>query len=237
MDDKKKIELIKLSTIGCISEDDQATLNALMLEDENFPWDVLGEFQNLAALIPSSLVIEMPNWELKDKVARKLYNLRDEIKSRQEEKASTDQSSETTDQLIDEPLEGISIEDNSLDVTTPEDIETPVVEKASIESIVEEEKKSQQAKVSPSVDRALIEKTTKEYVSSFVASEKESAQKNFKKSFLLSIILFVVSLLLIVFMYFKFSGDLDSKQEEIDMLKKRLGISYLQDAHKNINLV
>jgi hypothetical protein len=38
-------------------------------------------------------------------------------------------------------------------------------------------------------------------------------------------------------MYFKFSGDLDSKQEEIDVLKNRLGISYLEGDVKKISSV
>ncbi|MBT8393150.1 MAG: hypothetical protein KJO48_15400, partial [Ignavibacteria bacterium] len=202
MDNKKKIELLKLSAIGCINEDDQATLNSLMLEDENFPWNELGEFQNLAALIPSSLVIETPNWELKDKVARKLYNLRDEIKSQQKQKTTVEQPVETSDQLINESGEAISIEDSGLELTSADDIELPVEEKISNESVVEGEVELPQTNVKHSVDRELIERTTKDYIDSHFEKEIKSTQKNIKKSLLLSLILFVISLLLIVFMFF-----------------------------------
>ncbi|MBT8390802.1 MAG: hypothetical protein KJO48_03440, partial [Ignavibacteria bacterium] len=76
-----------------------------------------------------------------------------------------------------------------------------------------------------------------DYIDSHFEKEIKSTQKNIKKSLLLSLILFVISLLLIVFMFFKFSGDLDSKQEEINVLKKRLGISHLQSSNKSINLI
>jgi hypothetical protein len=237
MDDKKKIKLIKLDTIGCISADDQAALNSLMTEDENFPWNELGQFQNLVALIPSSLQIEKPSWELKDKVARKLYDLRDEIKKQQEQKAPVVEAAETEEKINEDKEEGITIEDNGLDLTAASDIETPVKEKALSEAIVEEEPELQQTKVKTPVDKELIEKTTKEYINSYYANEIKSLQKNVKKSFLLSLILFIISLLMIVFMYFTFSVNLDSKQEEIDVLKKRLGISYFQTDCNNINSV
>jgi len=49
----------------------------------------LGEFQNLASLLPSTLKIENPDPQLKDNVAKKLYRLKDEIRAqRQKNKPS-----------------------------------------------------------------------------------------------------------------------------------------------------
>ncbi len=41
-------------------------------------WDELGEFQNLTALMASILTVEMPEPEVKEKVAQKLYSLKNE---------------------------------------------------------------------------------------------------------------------------------------------------------------
>lgn len=237
MENKKKIELIKLSTIGCISENDQASLNSLMIEDENFPWEELGEFQNLVALLPSALLIETPNWELKDKVARKLYKLRDEIKSQKEEKKPVEETAEIPEQLSDKSEEGITIEDNDKDIIEYDLAQVPSQEKSTAEPIVEEKPKQAETISKSILNKELIEKTTKEFVGSHIANEIGAIQKNTKKSLFLSLILFIVVLLIITFMYFKFSGDLDSKQEEIDILKKRLGISYIEGSSKSISLV
>lgn len=234
MDGKKQIELIKLSTIGCISEEDQASLNLLMLEDENFPWKELGDFQNLVALIPSALVIEMPSWELKDKVARKLYKLRDEIKSQKEEEKPVEEPAITTEPLVEEPEEGITFEKNDLDTTEPDFLQAPLHQKIPDEPVLETQSGLEKSKTKEPLNKELIERTAKEYISTYFTREIESTQKSVKKSFLLTLVLFIVVLLLIGFMYFKFSGDLDSKQEEIDVLKNRLGISYLEDDVKKI---
>ena len=234
MDGKKQIELIKLSTIGCISEEDQASLNSLMLEDENFPWKELGDFQNLVAVLPSALVIEMPSWELKDKVARKLYKLRDEIKSQQEEEKPVEEPEITTEQLVEEPEEGITIEKNDLDKIESDFLQAPPHQRVPDEPIPETQSGLEKSKTKAPINKELIEKTTKEYISTYFEREIESTQKSIKKSFILTLVLFIVVLLLIGFMYFKFSGDLDSKQEEIDVLKNRLGISYLEGDVKKI---
>lgn len=234
MDGKKQIELIKLSTIGCISEEDQARLNSLMLEDENFPWKELGDFQNLVAVIPSALVIEMPSWELKDKVARKLYKLRDEIKSQKEEEKPVEEPGVATEPLVEEPEEGITFEKNDLDTIESDFLQAPPHQRVPDEPILETQSGLEKSKTKAPFNKELIEKTTKEYISTYFAREIESTQKSVKKSFILTLVLFIVVLMLIGFMYFKFSGDLDSKQEEIDVLKNRLGISYLEGDVKKI---
>jgi hypothetical protein len=237
MDNRKQIELIKLSTIGCISADDQASLSSLMVEDENFPWKELGEFQNLVALLPSALVIETPNWELKDKVARKLYRLRDEIKSQKEEIKPVEEIPAATEQLVEMPEEGITLDEYGTEMQEPDLVQAPPQKRLSDEPIPETKSLPPESKSRETTDKALIEKTTKEYINTYVANEIESTKRSIKKSFLLSLILFVVALLLIGFMYFKFSLGLDSKQEEIDVLKKRLGISYLESEVNKISSV
>jgi hypothetical protein len=205
-----------------------------MMDDENFPWKELGEFQNLVALLPSALLIETPSWELKDKVARKLYKLRDEIKSQKEEEKPVEEKAVTTEQLIEEPEEGITFEKNGVDTIESDFVQAPSRQKITEEPILETKSVLEKSKSREPLDKELIEKTAKEYVSTYFTKEIVSIKKGVKKSFLLSLVLFIVVLLLIAFMYFKFSGDLDSKQKEIDVLKNRLGISYLDGDVKKI---
>lgn len=233
MDNKKTIELIKLNAIGCIKPDDLATLNSLMQEDENFPWKELGEFQNLAALLPSSLEIETPNWELKDKVARKLYQLRDEIKSQQEEERPAEESIQTTEQIISEPDDEITIDDNDVNVNKSDLVVTKLKEQPEPDILVEDKPDKTEIKTQTPLDKELIEKTTKEYINSHLKREAKLAQKITQKTLFISIALFILSILLIVFMYFKFSGDVNILEEDIDKIKNRLGISQLESNVKD----
>ena len=57
-------------------------LNEYFQTGNDFPWQELGEYQNLAALLPAILNIETPGPELKDKVARKLYRIKNEKRSK-----------------------------------------------------------------------------------------------------------------------------------------------------------
>lgn len=68
--------------LGCAAKDDLDKINDLVLSGGDFPASELGEFQNLAALLPSILNLETPAPEVKDKVARKLYRIQEEIKKK-----------------------------------------------------------------------------------------------------------------------------------------------------------
>ena len=71
-------DLLHAYALGCLDPKDLNIMNEFLDTGEEFFWEELGEYQNLAALLPSILNIETPGMELKDKVARKLYNLRNE---------------------------------------------------------------------------------------------------------------------------------------------------------------
>jgi len=82
MEKKKAIDLIKLEVLDCLNNADAETLSLSKEVDSDFPWKELGEYQNLAAFLSVALPLEFPVSELKDKVALKLYNMRDEIKAK-----------------------------------------------------------------------------------------------------------------------------------------------------------
>jgi len=72
MDRLNKIELIQLYTAGCISQLDKIILKSLMENDENFPWAELAEFQNLIAILPSTINPETPSHDVKEEIVMKM---------------------------------------------------------------------------------------------------------------------------------------------------------------------
>ncbi len=69
--------LLYAYALGCLDKEDYLKLNEYLSHSTDFPWQNLGEFQNLVALLPSFLNVEDPPSGLKDRVARKLYRLRE----------------------------------------------------------------------------------------------------------------------------------------------------------------
>ncbi|MCH6574331.1 MAG: hypothetical protein IH795_03865, partial [Bacteroidetes bacterium] len=64
------MELLQAKALGCLDPEDDALFTKLMKEDENFPWQELGHYQNLVAFLPTLLEIEVPDREVKDNIAR-----------------------------------------------------------------------------------------------------------------------------------------------------------------------
>lgn len=70
--------LLHAYALGCLTKEDVIKLKDYIRSGSEFEWAELGEFQNLAAMLPAILNIETPPQQLKDKVARKLYSIREE---------------------------------------------------------------------------------------------------------------------------------------------------------------
>ncbi|MCU0406131.1 MAG: TonB family protein [Ignavibacteriaceae bacterium] len=76
MDKSRNTELIILEVLGCLDEKDRKILQVMKETDENFPWNVLAEYQNLSALLPSILKIENhPSSRAKEIMLKKLHSL------------------------------------------------------------------------------------------------------------------------------------------------------------------
>ena len=75
-------ELIYAFAFGCLDLEEQSAFLDYQSQDPNFDWNQLGEYQNLAALLPSILTIENPDTNVKIKVAKKLYSFKDEIRAK-----------------------------------------------------------------------------------------------------------------------------------------------------------
>lgn len=74
-------ELIFAGVLGCLDFSDQTKLNEYIKAQGEMP-SSLGEFQNIAAMLPVILKPESPDPQLKDKIARKLYRIKDEVRSK-----------------------------------------------------------------------------------------------------------------------------------------------------------
>lgn len=74
--EKEYYELLQAYALGCLDKPDLDKIKNYIDAGGEYPWKELGEFQNLAALFPSILNMEIPSPQLKDKVARKLYRIK-----------------------------------------------------------------------------------------------------------------------------------------------------------------
>ncbi len=70
--------LLHAFSLGCLEREDYDLMMEYFKSNQDYPWQELGEYQNLVALLPSFLNIESPDSRVKDMVARKLYRLRDQ---------------------------------------------------------------------------------------------------------------------------------------------------------------
>ena len=198
-------DLIYASVLGCLDRADQKKLNEYIKSGGKLPSN-MGELQNIAAMLPVILQAETPDAQLKDKVARKLYRIKDEIRakatgetdaspaevfysnSRENRKSALAQGDDLT--TSSEP-EKISVEE------TPEEIEItesepliPVSEENSLKQETAREKKHREnppedfEPVTPSRNTFESFKSTREKVieNNFedVPEEKEETQEEAK---------------------------------------------------------
>jgi Anti-sigma-K factor rskA, C-terminal len=96
-------EFLYAYSLGCLDKDDLINLKNFLDTNEDYYWQELGEFQNLSSLLPSILPVEKPGPEVKDKVARKLYRIRNEIKTKRDKLKKEKKASETIVEKAIEP--------------------------------------------------------------------------------------------------------------------------------------
>jgi len=199
MEKKKLIELIKLEVLDCLNKADEETLRLSKEVDSDFPWKELGEYQNLAALLPVALPIEFPVSELKDKVALKLYNMRDEIKAKLDAKKIPKEIpvlQEVEEQIVEEEIQ---LDEINIIAEEKEVPQVTVANKFEQKRIAEEVKADLRSKVT--FDKELVEKTVKEYLKFHFEPELKSINAGIKRNLIISIVLFVISLILIAILF------------------------------------
>jgi len=214
MEKKKIIDLIKLEVLGCINQKDSEVLHLAKETEVEFPWKELGEYQNLAALLPIALNLEFPAAELKDKVAMKLYEIRDEIKAKLDAKKALEEPEPLV--LVEEPKEVEEEEIHLEEISAPiikeadspsiKEVEIPqvsIAEKPEVRRTVEEPAPRIDHRVKAAVDKDMVERVVREYLKSNMEDQLSSVKQSISKNFYLSIIFFVIALILIVVLFLK----------------------------------
>ncbi|MEI7811498.1 MAG: anti-sigma factor [Ignavibacteria bacterium] len=81
MDDQKFQEIVYAYSAGCLDKEDYPGLFDY-LNSGNVAYNFkIGQLQNVISLLPAVLEIEYPDQMIKDKIARKLYKMHDEIRT------------------------------------------------------------------------------------------------------------------------------------------------------------
>jgi len=200
MEKKKAIDLIKLEVLDCLNNADAETLSLSKEVDSDFPWKELGEYQNLAAFLSVALPLEFPVSELKDNVALKLYNMRDEIKAKLDAKKKL----EAPPVLIEEEEEIIEEEIKVDEINVPvieEEISLLPISGRIEQKRTEEISAKSDLRNKVTFDKELVEKTVKEYFKSHFEPELKSIRDSIKRNFFISLGLFAISLILIVILF------------------------------------
>ena len=201
MEKKKAIDLIKLEVLDCLNNGDAETLRLSKQVDSDFPWKELGEYQNLAAFLSVALPLEFPVSELKDKVALKLYNMRDEIKAKLDAKKKLEEPPvlvEEEEIIVDEE---ITIDEKSVPVIEEEIAPVAVAGRIEQKRIAEDVSIKTELRNKAAFDKELVEKTVKEYFKSHIEPELKSIRNSIKRNFIISLALFAISIILIVILF------------------------------------
>lgn len=79
-DEQNFNQTIHACALGCMDKEEYIDLTEYLDSGQSFNWAELGEYQNLASLLPSFLNIETPDNSVKSQVAQRLYKLKEEKK-------------------------------------------------------------------------------------------------------------------------------------------------------------
>jgi hypothetical protein len=82
MDNNPIREMIAAFTAGCMDKENYIQFRDYLLNKGELPREELGELQNIISMIPVILDLETPDPALKDSVAKKLIEMKDEIKTK-----------------------------------------------------------------------------------------------------------------------------------------------------------
>ncbi len=140
-EENKYYDLLYAYAIGCLDTEENIELENYLNSGDEYPWQELGEYQNLVALLPSILEIETPGEKLKDAVALKLYKINSAKSSRKEtssvnlkkekEPNYTGEQAAISEETHEDGEENLfssspAIPDNAAEIKTEENIKLPV---------------------------------------------------------------------------------------------------------------
>ena len=126
IDEQKVIGMLQAKALGCLDAEDNKELQEFIDEGHVFSWDELGKYQNVASLLPLALQLEIPDAELKDRVALKLIKLSEQLRI----KKLLEEDKFEVEQELDENV------DEFTNITEP--YVEPAIEIETEETVVEE---------------------------------------------------------------------------------------------------
>lgn len=136
IDEHKIIGMLQAKALGCLDGEENKELQEFIDAGHVFPWDELGSYQNVASLLPLALQLELPDAELKDRVALKLIKLSEQLrinKILEEDKfeveeeldESVNEFTNIPETYIEPPIEieteGTVVEENLSEALNPEE--------------------------------------------------------------------------------------------------------------------
>ena len=158
-------------SLGCLDEEDLNKLEEYLKTGGDFAWQELGEFQNLASLLPSILNLETPPPQLKDKVARNLYKIRNE-------KRVKNTSVNASDNTPHESGQSESLHANEIKASDLFKTKTEYTEEDAVEKEAESKEKSQGEETSDesSIDESRFRLNTRTDGFEVVSTQKPSSK-------------------------------------------------------------
>ena len=198
-------DLIYAYSLGCLDSDEIERLRENLESGEGLNIKELGEFQNLASLLPSTLKIENPDPQLKDNVAKKLYRLKDEIKAQRQK---------------NKPL--INIQESNVDKGQNSSVQEPEITKSESDTLI-----------STPTEEKDIQKTVEGTID-FTNNPENSIFRQavpVKKNYNIMIWGVILSFLLaigFIAIYLNISLKTNNLDNEVEKLKKEVGSLNLQ---------
>ncbi len=231
-------DLLQAKALGCLDSEEEEIFIKCAKEDENFPWKEYGSYQKIVSRMPALLEIEIPDQEVKDKVSQTLYDLNEKLTS-EEKSVKEDESDEGI--IIEELEEGGDVESQEIpdlkEIGTEKkemadsisfkkykasEIPLPGFENLNKETFTKQTDKPKKKSPTNFTRKELKKKPVKNYSSKIPVGENHYG-RNKNKLFLITAVTFLlITLLLVIFIYFKFSSDIESNKNEIKNLKQQI---------------
>lgn len=210
MADKAIHEMISAFTTGCMDKDNFLQFREYVSSGGDLPPGELGEFQNIISLIPSILELETPDPNLKEKVAKKLLDYKDEVREKIKQQKSQEKPKDTPVVPKDGKVHSLSELDKDAVRTLSDE------EMKKVESVFNEEELTPR----PTVETPPPTKTINpepQRISSIPASESSGSFNN-KIPWIVAACLIVG----LVGFYFIMSSTTTALESEIDDLNTRI---------------
>ena len=239
-------DLLQAKALGCLDTQENEAFFLSIKNDGEFPWQEFGQYQNLVAHMPTLLDLETPDPKLKNKILKDFQDNRKLIQSLKEpEKDNIPDLVEPIEVHDDEDLiieeeeiippdlqqkdKGTSskaVYKNGISFREPQKPEIDLKAFKTKKQKLTEEKKDRQRK--NLVDKGLYDKRPKNYISKFEKDGKFSRPSSNKLLTIAGVVI-VIILTFLLMMYLGLSSEIDKNKNEIERLKKRLGLTLIYE--------